>query len=68
MISLLEKWLLTTNGCSIDEKIVGATIHLDHLSKDKALEVLKIIHTYDENLEIKTKASANAGVVSNVLI
>ncbi|KAF4084516.1 hypothetical protein AMELA_G00129590 [Ameiurus melas] len=45
-----------------DEKIVGATIHLDHLSKDKVLEVLKIIHTYDENVEIKTEASANAGV------
>lgn len=48
------------------EKIVAATIHLDHLPKDDVLKLLAIIQPYDKNLEVKTKGGLNAGVVSNV--
>lgn len=59
---------MIANHSSIDEKIVAATIHLDHLSKDEVQKLLNIIQPYDENLEIKTKSDAHAGVVSNIVI
>lgn len=48
-------------------QLVSATIHLDHLSEDDVLKLIKIIEPYDNNLELKTTKDLKGGVVSNLV-
>jgi len=48
-------------------ELVSATIHLEHLSKDDVLKLIKIIEPYDNNLELKTTKDLKSGVVSNLV-
>lgn len=42
------------------DKIVAATIHLDHLNKNEVLNILKVLEPYDDNMTVQTKKELNA--------
>lgn len=52
----------------LGDQLVAATIHLDHLSKDDVLKLIKIIEPYDKNLELKTTADLKTGLVRTLKI
>ncbi|KAK6293576.1 hypothetical protein J4Q44_G00359020 [Coregonus suidteri] len=53
------------SGLKEGDEIVAATIHLNHLSKDDLMEILKIMEPYEDNMSFVTKpglkASASLG-------
>lgn len=52
------------SGLKAGDEIVAATIHLDHLSKNEVLNILKVLEPYDNNMKVLTKKelSASAGL------
>lgn len=52
----------------LGDQFVTATVHLDHLSKDEVLKLIKIIEPYDKNLELKTAADLKAELVRTLKI
>ncbi|KTF88765.1 hypothetical protein cypCar_00018868 [Cyprinus carpio] len=55
---------ITNPAISLEEgdQLVAATIHLDHLSKDEVLKLIRILEPYDKNLELKTAKDLKAGL------
>ncbi len=53
--------------CLLKEiRMLLQTVHLDHLSKDEVLKLIRILEPYDKNLELKTAKDLKAGLVSNL--
>ncbi|XP_074501782.1 uncharacterized protein LOC141773714 [Sebastes fasciatus] len=48
------------SGLQAGDEIVAATIHLDHLSKNEVLNILKVLEPYDNNIKVLTKKQLNA--------
>ncbi|KAM9345411.1 uncharacterized protein ABDE67_014272 [Symphorus nematophorus] len=50
------------SGLQAGDEIVAATIHLDHLSKNEVLNILKVLEPYDNNMKVLTKKELGASV------
>ncbi|XP_029927216.1 neuroblast differentiation-associated protein AHNAK isoform X2 [Myripristis murdjan] len=50
------------SGLKEGDEIVAATVHLDHLSKDDVLKILKVLEPYDDNMKVVTKQELKAGL------
>ncbi|KAK2832667.1 hypothetical protein Q5P01_016556 [Channa striata] len=50
------------SGLQAGDKIVAATVHLDHLSKNDVENILKVLEPYDNNMKVLTKKELTAGI------
>ncbi|XP_030235382.1 uncharacterized protein si:ch211-125o16.4 isoform X3 [Gadus morhua] len=59
---LADTSISASSGLKEGDEIVGATVHLDHLSKQDVLKILKVLEPYDENMTVLTKSDLSAGI------
>ncbi|XP_076880785.1 uncharacterized protein LOC143528786 [Brachyhypopomus gauderio] len=55
LVSRINPDLSASQGLQEGDKIVGATIHFDHLTKYEVAEILKLIEPYDDKVQMLAK-------------
>ncbi|XP_029031670.1 neuroblast differentiation-associated protein AHNAK [Betta splendens] len=54
--------LAVKSGLQAGDKIMAATIHLDHLNKNDVQNILKVLEPYDNNMKVLTKKELTGSV------